>query len=139
MARLSWGNSRSIGLRFASNYEYYFTLGFLCNKRQQIVVYTHNNEVSGAWGGQGKLERPKYSSISSFPPALLRAFAASGDDRLSVSDYVENLVRVHAFDGFRDPTGNRYTFYRFPTSIERVRSTVPAEYKSEFERGFTAS
>ena len=134
MARLSWGNSRSIGLRFGSDDEYYFTLGFLCN-RKHVVVYTHKNEVSGAWGGQGKLERSKYAGFSHFPPALLRAFSASGDHRLSVSDYVENLVRVHAFDGFRDPTGNRYTFYRYPTSIDKVRLSVPAAYISEFERG----
>ena len=131
MAQLNWGIG--IGLHFTDNEEYYEILGYLARRPARVYVYTHKNDISGAWAGQGKLETaiPKCQ----LPSALKRAFDLSGDHRLSVSDYVANLVYNHAFTGFRDPTGNRYTYYRFPESIEDVRNTVPEEYLDAFNRG----
>lgn len=66
------------------------------------------------------------------PSGLRRAFMASGDDRLSVTHYVRNLVENHKFTSFYDPTGDFYTFYRYPDSVLDVKNTVPSEYKEAF-------
>ncbi len=137
MAKLYWG--RGIGIQFADNNEYFFTLGYLANhKRHPVVVYTHSNDESGAWAGQGKLELKKPHGTRGLPRPLATAFTQSGDQRLSVTDYVKQLVGVHGFTDFRDPTGNGYTYYRFPNDIESVRSTVPAECRAAFDLGYSA-
>ena len=53
MAQLDWGNG--IGLHFQNDAEYYETLGFLAKNPSLVSVYTHDNDRSGAWAGQGKL------------------------------------------------------------------------------------
>ena len=58
------------------------------------------------------------------------------DHRLSITDYVKNLVYNHNFSQFYDPTGNRYTFYRYPKSLQDVINTVPTEYWQDFDRGY---
>lgn len=132
MAKLDWG--MGIGLHFRNNSEYYEILGFLTKPRCPVVIYTHDNDMSGAWAGQGKLETkiPKHD----LPDALKRSFIQSGDNRLSVSDYVENLIVNHNFNQYSDPTGNCYTFYRYPISHEEVLSTIPYEYVNDFYRGY---
>lgn len=134
MARLIWGKGTGIGLHFIDNSEYYETLGYLCKDPANVVVYTHKNDVSGAWAGQGKLETR--INKNRLPSGLKRSFDLSGDNRLSITDYVENLVYNHAFSRFYDPTGNRYTFYRYPESLQDVRSTVPTQYWQDFDRGY---
>lgn len=131
MAQLDWGNG--IGLHFQNDAEYYETLGFLAKNPSLVSVYTHDNDRSGAWAGQGKLHT--HIDKGMLPAGLRRSFVASGDDRLSVTDYVRNLVQNHAFNQFSDPTGNLYTFYRFPESIGNVRLTVPKEYYADFDAG----
>lgn len=134
MAQLHWGNGTGIGLHFVNDEEYYETLGYLSKDPACVVVYTHNNDVSGAWAGQGKLETRV--GKNRLPSGLKRSFDLSGDDRLSVTDYVENLVYNHAFSNYYDPTGNRYTFYRYPDSYRTVRRTVPQRYLNDFDRGY---
>ena len=134
MARLIWGNGTGIGLRFIDNSEYYETLGYLCKTPAEVVVYTHQNDVSGAWAGQGKLETR--INKNRLPSGLKRSFDLSGDNRLSVSDYVDNLVQCHAFTRFVDPTGRQYTYHIYPESIQAVRNTVPAQYLRDFDRGY---
>lgn len=130
--QLDWGTG--IGLHFSDEAEYYETLGFLSKNPALVVVYTHDNDRSGAWAGQGKLHtRVKKDML---PSGLRRSFMASGDDRLSVTDYVRNLVENHAFTSFYDPTGNFYTFYRYPNSVLDVKDTVPSEYEEAFNRGY---
>ena len=131
MAQLNWG--KGIGLHFRDNEEYYEILGYLASHTNCVCVFTHKNDISGAWAGQGKLRTA--ISKQQLPSALKRAFDLSGDNRLSVSAYVANLVHNHAFTEFRDPTGKRYTYYRFPASIENVRNTVPEDYREAFDRG----
>ena len=132
MAQLDWGTG--IGLHFRNNEEYYETLGYLSRDSGDVVVYTHKNDISGAWAGQGKLETNV--DKEDLPSGLRRSFIMSGDHRLSVTDYVENLVYNHSFTCYNDPTGNRYTYYRFPESYIAVRSTVPNEYLEDFDRGY---
>lgn len=132
MARLNWG--RGIGLGFRDDSEYYECLGYLTKQPACVVVYTHQNDVSGAWKGQGKLQTKV--SKTSLPSGLRRAFLNSGDTRLSVSDYVSNLIENHSFTRCYDPTGNLYTFYRMPTSYADVRATVPNVNLADFDRGY---
>lgn len=132
MAQLDWGSG--IGLHFNSNEEYYEVLGFLTKYPALVDVYTHKNDISGAWAGQGKLETR--IGKASLPDGLRRSFVLSGDNRLSISDYVENLINNHSFNRFYDPTGNHYTYYRFPSSMADVRITVPEVYKEDFDRGY---
>lgn len=132
MAQLDWGTG--IGLHFNSDNEYYETLGFLAKSPSLVDIYTHENEESGAWAGQGKLDTT--IEKRSLPDGLKRSFIQSGDSRLSVTDYVRNLVINHGFTKYYDPTGNKYTFYRFPENVESVRNTVPSKYISDFDRGY---
>ena len=132
MAQLDWGSG--IGLHFKNDKEYYETLGFLAKGPSLVSVYTHKNDRSGAWAGQGKLHN--HIDKGMLPAGLRRSFVASGDDRLSVTDYVRNLVYNHAFNEFSDPTGNLYTFYVFPESVGNVRLTVPQKYYADFDAGY---
>ena len=132
MAQLHWGTG--IGLHFVDDAEYYETLGYLAKNPPSVEVYTHDNDKSGAWAGQGKLQTQVSKRM--LPSGLRRSFVQSGDDRLSVTDYVRNLVYNHAFTQYYDPTGNFYTFYRFPDSVTAVRATVPREYLADFDRGY---
>lgn len=132
MAQLDWGTG--IGLHFRNDAEYYETLGYLAKNPALVDVYTHDNDKSGAWGGQGKLQTKV--SKNALPNGLRRSFIQSGDDRLSVTDYVRNLVYNHAFTQYYDPTGNFYTFYRFPNSVKDVKATVPNVFLEDFDRGY---
>lgn len=133
MAQLDWGKGR-IGLHFKNDSEYYEALGYISNEYHNIDVYTHDNDESGAWAGQGKLHN--HRPLRLLPPALKDSLGLSGDDRLSVTDYVANLINSHSFTRIYDPTGNRYTYYRTPSSLEDVMSTVPDIYLSDFNRGY---
>ena len=132
MAQLDWGTG--IGLHFRDDAEYYETLGYLTKDPALVSVYTHDNDRSGAWAGQGKLHI--HVNKRSLPDGLRRSFVQSGDDRLSVTDYVRNLVYDHEFTQFYDPTGNLYTFYRYPRSMTDVRATVPRAFLEDFDRGY---
>lgn len=132
MTQLDWGTG--IGLHFQDDREYYETLGFLAKGKDYVAVYTHDNDRSGAWSGQGKLHT--YIDKRKLPSGLQRSFIQSGDDRLSITDYVRNLIQNHAFRCFYDPTGNLYTFYRFPSSVSDVKATVPSYFWEDFDRGY---
>lgn len=132
MATLNWG--KGIGLNFIDNSDYYYCLGYLTNRSHGIDVYTHDNGRDGAWAGQGKLHNR--TNISNHPATFQHSFRQSGDDRLSVSAYVENLVYNHNFSQWYDPTGENFTYYRFPESMENVLSTVPIDFREDFISGF---
>ena len=132
MIQLKWGSG--IGLNFHDYEDYYLCLGYIANEDHNVVVYTHSNDQSGAWSGQGKLHNK--NNIRNLPKSLQRSFAESGDDRLSVSSYVSNLVNNHAFSVFKDPTGKEYTYYIYPESISAVLSTVPDLYHKAFMIGY---
>lgn len=133
MINLVWRKDDSIGLEFESESEYFETLGFLTKDSRPIDIFTHENQRSGARAPQGKL---KLNFSGNIPRALAWAFNQSNDDRLSVSDYVDNLVQCHAFTRSVDPTGKQYTYHIFPESIQAVRNTVPAQYLEDFDRGY---
>ena len=132
MVQLDWGTG--IGLHFHDEAEYYETLGYLAKNPALVDVYTHDNDRSGAWAGQGKLQTRV--NKSSLPDGLRLSFVLTGEDRLSVTDYVRNLVYNHAFKQYYDPTGNYYTFYRFPNTVADVKATVPRKFWSDFDRGY---
>lgn len=134
MVNLIWRKDNSIGLEFESESEYFETLGFLTKESRPIDIFTHENQRSGARAPQGKLQLHNVGRY--IPEALNFAFDQSNDDRLSVSDYVDNLVRNHAFTNFIDPTGREYTYHIYPESYEAVRETVPVEFLDDFERGY---
>lgn len=132
MMNLIWRKDDSIGLEFKNESEYFETLGFLAKESRPIDIFTHENQRSGARAPRGKL---KINISGNIPEALALAFAQSNDDRLSVSDYVNNLVHCHAFTRSVDPTGQQYTYHIFPESLEAVRNTVPTRYLRDFDRG----
>ncbi len=132
MAQLDWG--KGIGLHFKNNEEYYETLGFLTKKNRPVDIYTHGNGRSGVWAGQGKLETHVGTNI--LPRPLRIAFQKSGDARLSVTDYVQNL-RNHRFTIEQDFAGNRYTYHLFPVSVDAVIGSIESEeYVEDFFRGY---
>lgn len=134
MARLNWGREGAIGLHFLNDEEYYETLGFLTKRSRPVDIYTHDNGRSGAWGGQGKLET--HVGINFLPRPLRVAFEQSGDARLSVTDYVQNL-REHGFTIEQDFAGNKYTYHLFPVSVDAVIDSIESdEYVEDFLRGY---
>ncbi|MBR3975962.1 MAG: hypothetical protein IKJ88_08885 [Clostridia bacterium] len=133
MVNLVWRKDDSIGLEFESESEYFETLGFLAKDSRPIDIFTHENQRSGARAYQGKL---RLKTSENIPASLAWAFEQSNDDRVSVSDYVDNLVHCHAFTKFVDPTGLQYTYHIYPESLEAVRNTVPLRFLMDFDRGY---
>lgn len=133
--RLDWRyNNNSIGIVFSNIEEYYETLGYL-SKRGRVKIYWHNNQDSGAWAYQGKLER-EVSTHNIKPKPLNTSFIKSGDRRLSVTDYVNNLRDAHNFTPLGD-LGKDYTVYLEPLNYAGIRSTVPVEHLVDFDRGYS--
>lgn len=123
--------SNCIGLEFPNYDDYYETLGFLSHPRTTVRIYTHKNQQSGAYGSQGKLECT--NNILTRP--LLNSFQQSKDNRLSVSSYVNTLIRMHHFQ-LDDPTNQAYTVHVSAPNVTTVRSTVPNNYLPSFDRGY---
>lgn len=132
MAQLVWGEG--IGLQFIDNREYYETLGFLTKRERLVDIYTHDNKRSGAWAGQGKLET--HVRADELPRPLRVAFSQSGDNRLSVTDYVRNLGN-HGFTDARDFSGKGYTYHLYPVTVDAVVNSIESnEYIKDFYRGY---
>lgn len=117
-------------LRFQNENEYYETLGFICNEKHYIRVYTESNERLGAWGSQGRLSIS--TNAIDAPEPLRKAFSESTDNRISETKYVRKLQDNHAFDVEDGDYSKTITF----SSITNVLDTVPDEYKEDFNRGF---
>ena len=49
---------------------------------------------------------------------------------------MKNLIENHKFSEYRDPTGKLYTLYRYPRSVEDVKTTIPRVYLHDFDRGY---
>lgn len=132
--RLDWRhNNNSIGISFIDEHEYYETLGYL-SKSGRIRIYWHNNDRSGARSYQGKLEREIEVDLIK-PRPLNKSFSRSGDHRLSVTDYVNNLRNNHNFTQYGDLNVD-YTVYLEPNNYLKIRNTVPAPYLADFDRGY---
>lgn len=121
MFQYSFGKLRQ--LVFHTQEDYYRFLGFLA-KADIEVVYEYN-EDTGSWGNAGR--------ICFFTSRVPRHFGkityregrgGSMWFRINCNDFVENIVKNHAF------TYGRYQ------NVSAIRNTVPQQYKQNFDEGY---
>lgn len=126
----------NIGIEFKDEHEYYLVLGYLAKHANKqigdIYIYTHENQKSGARAYQGKLQCN--ISYSNMPNPLKVSFSKSGDNRLSVSDYVESLKN----NGFILTGKNGdYTRYIYPPdNIQNILNLISPQYIYDFMNGY---
>lgn len=109
-------------VRFSSPNEYYKLLGYLAKSDGSVAITWENNELSGAWGSEGRIhfyrrEVPRFGT--------LRLTAGNGSIcyRVNCNPFVEHIVQFHGF------VQGKYQ------NIERIRRTIPVTYLSDFELG----
>ncbi|MBN8585682.1 MAG: hypothetical protein J0M37_11360 [Ignavibacteria bacterium] len=112
MNQLIFGTNQQI--RFATENDFYETLGFLSKSDGTTSLVWEHNETSGAWGSEGRIQC--YKNIQKFPVALSAAFTAGVGNilyRINCNEYIEHISQHHAM------------VYGDTQNLVRVRSTVP--------------
>jgi hypothetical protein len=110
---------------FRNEHEYYELLGFLAKSNNTVSITWEHNEQQGAWGSEGRLE---FYAVNRPITATLSHTAGNGGSiisRVNCNDFVQNLNKNHAFVWGKDQP------------IDEIRTTIPAEYLTDFERGLT--
>jgi len=124
MNQLTFGSNQQID--FGSENEFYEALGFLAKSDGSISLVWERNELSGAWGSEGRIQC--HTNIAKFPLALSRAFTAGVGitikHRINCNEYVHHIVTHHNFA------------YGKEQSYSDIRNTVPTTYLSDFDRGY---
>ncbi len=112
-------------MRFDSPEEYYETLGFLAKSDGSSDLYRENNQNQGAWSHEMRINC--YKNLNSFTPPLRRKFTRGRGKkvlhRINCNEFIEDLFDNHHFVNgmIQDPN--------------LIRSTVPSQFKSDFDRG----
>lgn len=122
MNQLAFGKKNQIV--FASENDFYESLGFLAKSDGTISLVWEHNEDQGAWGSEGRIQC--YKNISIFPVALSRAFTAGTGNilyRINCNEYVNHIVVNHNF-----------VIGEIQNS-RSIRMTVPPQYYQDYDRG----
>ena len=114
-------------VRFSNENEYYETIGFLAKSTNDIAIRWERNKDSGAWENEGRIEF--YIDKDTLPTSCyFKHTAGNGGNVLSrtnCNEFVKNLVDNHNFS------------YGFIQDYNAIRDTVPAQYQSDFDRGYS--
>ncbi len=111
-------------ISFNSDTEYYQALGYLAKSDGTTSLTWENNEEQGAWGSEGRIhfyiDNPKITGY-------FRHTKGTGNiiSRVNCNEFLLNLHQNHNF-----VNGNKQ-------DIDDIRSTVPAEYISDFNYGLS--
>lgn len=122
MPQLIYGTQQQI--QFSSDAEYYEALGFLCKNDNTTSLHWENNELSGAWGSEGRIHC--YQNLSRFPRYFSNAFTAGTGNilrRINCNEYVACIRRDHGF-----------VFGRIQ-NLTAIKATIPAINHGDFDRG----
>ncbi|OEF18991.1 hypothetical protein [Aliivibrio logei] len=122
MAQVEFGHQNK--LIFNSESDMYESIGFLATSQRTSLTWEHN-ETSGAWGSEGRIHCN--SDLLSFPAPLQAKFTAGVGatilKRINCNEFIEFLANTHGFQ-----LNNSH-------SVNSVRSTIPAGYLADFDRG----
>lgn len=110
-------------LVFPTKEDFYSYLGFLA-KADISLVYEYN-EDTGSWGNAGRICFYTARVARCFGKIAYREGRGSNlYYRINCNDFVENIVRDHAF------------VYGRCQNVAAIRNTVPDEYKPNFDIGY---
>lgn len=122
MAQLVFGRDSQIC--FNSENDYYESLGFLAKNDGTTSLHWEHNEISGAWGSEGRIHC--YKDLNMFPGSLSQAFTEGTGkilQRINCNEYVACLLNFHNFK-----LGDNQ-------DVELIRNTVPSAYIDDFNNG----
>lgn len=122
--KLVFGTKEQV--KFESEADYYFTLGFLAKSDCTELKWEHN-EDQGAWGSEGRIHC--FGDTANFPSALKNAFTTGKGDmpyRVNCNEYVKHIVDQHKFR------------MGATQDVVAVSQTVPAHHLDAFNRGLAA-
>lgn len=123
MAQLKFGTKGQIA--FASDSEFFESLGFLAKNDGTTTIHWEHNEEQGAWGSEGRIHC--YKNIASFPNYFSSAFTAGNGNiihRINCNEYIEYIAQNHAFVEGQ------------PVQDEAaIRATIPPANLVDFDRG----
>lgn len=114
-------------MRFDSPEEYYVTLGFIAKADGSCDLYREENQNQGAWSYEVRMNC--YKDLNKFTPPLKRKFTKGRGKkvlhRINCNEFIEDLLDNHNFvNGFTQ-------------NAALIRSTIPAQYLADFDRGLT--
>lgn len=123
MAQLTYGTKGQIA--FASDNDFYESLGFLAKNDGTTTIHWEHNEDQGAWGSEGRIHC--YKNIATFPAYFSSAFTAGVGKivhRINCNEYIEYIATNHAFvEG------------QAIQNEAAIRATVPAANLPDYLRG----
>lgn len=107
---------------FATPNEYYQLLGYLAKSDGSTAITWENNELSGAWGSEGRIH---FYSRHIPRIGMLKYTVGTGSIiyRVNCNDFVEHLSKYHGFVQGKCQ------------NISRIRATIPPSYLKDFELG----
>lgn len=124
MIQLVFGTKSQIS--FQNENEFYQALGFLSKPNVTSIVW-EENEKSGAWGSEGRIEC--FISQVQFPPCFANCSFTAGNGgrilhRINCNEFVQY---IHT--NFNFTMGNSQ-------QVEIIRNTIPTIYLPDFEIGY---
>lgn len=121
---------------FASEEDFFETLGFLVNQKRTDIHWEHN-ENDGAWGSEGRIHCRK--GISLFPIPLKNKFTKGTGNiikRVNCNAYIQMLVRDFGFTEKKFP--NKTTADIIAPSKNEILTKIPQEFFASFDKGYSA-
>jgi len=122
MYQKAFGTKQQI--EFNSEPEYYELLGYLAKSDGSTKLVWERNDESGAWGPEGRIEFNQTPPDSLGANLLHTAGRDTIESRVNCNEFVKHIVDNHQFE------------YGSTQDQDSIRSTIPDEYNSDFDRGF---
>lgn len=123
MYKTEFGTVRQV--RFANENEYYETMGYLAKSDNDTAIKWERNKESGAWENEGRIEF--FIPENTVPTnCFFKHTAGNGAkvlSRVNCNEYVKDLVDNHNFT------------YGTVQNDALIRTTVPEQYLTDFDRG----
>ena len=104
---------------------YYQFLGYIANHPNDIKVVFERNELSGAWGSEGRIQFYSNNIQNYFPSSSGFSYTAGVGNitsRLNCNDLIQKMYDM----GF--VIGNNQNY-------QAIRSNVPSAYQNDFDIG----
>lgn len=109
-------------VRFSSPEEYYQLLGYLAKSDGTTSITWENNEESGAWGSEGRIQFYR-RNLPLIGKLKYTAGTGSVYKRVNCNPFIEHIVKYHGF------VQGKYQ------NIDRIRRSIPPAYQKWFDDG----
>ncbi len=121
MYKQNFGTKNQIS--FSNKNEYYELLGYLAKSDGTTSIHWENNQNQGAWGSEGRIHF-YVAQPTNLSANLLHTKGANNiSTRVNCNEFIENITINHNFimGDIQDQNS--------------IRSTIPANYIPDFNRG----